>query len=137
MPRAFLSRTSVLATPQDMRGRTRRRFTSTRAGLPRHAAIDDIHRTLGSTLREDAPLFALRLAPGLGFAEDPGTGDSFGMARSRLLAEALWVAFARSAKSAARVMEEIEAYFLQNGIELDRAHLNPWSVDRFEMRLLG
>ena len=41
------------------------------------------------TLKDAVPAFTMRIAGGIGFAEDPGTGESFGQHRCRLLAEAL------------------------------------------------
>ncbi|MGQ7387903.1 T3SS effector HopA1 family protein, partial [Streptococcus suis] len=44
---------------------------------------------LRPTLNADVPLFALKVAPGVGFAEDLGNGESFGSARCALVAAAL------------------------------------------------
>jgi len=41
------------------------------------------------TLKDAVPAFTMQIAGGIGFAEDPGTGESFGQHRCRLLAEAL------------------------------------------------
>jgi hypothetical protein len=43
----------------------------------------------GPHLRDDVPLFTLRLEKGVGLAEDPGTGESFGMNRCRHVADAV------------------------------------------------
>ncbi|KAA9345476.1 T3SS effector HopA1 family protein [Larkinella humicola] len=47
----------------------------------------ELHRN--SALRENVPLFTRQLAPGLGVAEEPDTGTSFGLDRSFQLADAL------------------------------------------------
>jgi hypothetical protein len=39
----------------------------------------EIRKRMQPLLRAEVPLFTLRLAPGLAFAEDPGTQESFGM----------------------------------------------------------
>ena len=41
---------------------------------------------LAAAMREAVPAMTLRLAPGLGFAEDPGGGESYGSHRCRLIA---------------------------------------------------
>lgn len=94
--------------------------------------IAEVYRALAARLRPDVPLFAKRLRPGLGFADDPGSSESFGMSRCRLLAEGLWTAFVRGAESQEAILEQIEMHFLVNGIDLERAYLNPFTVDRYE-----
>src|SRR6185369_10898498 len=54
-----------------------------------------IHRTLESRLRPDPPMFTRRLAPGLGLAEDPQNGMSFGQSRCRLVVQGLRDAYDR------------------------------------------
>jgi len=108
---------------------------------PRHDAVvarlPSIHAALADRLRPDVPLFTWRLAPGLGFAEDPGTDESFGMARCRLLAEALWTAFVRDVRDPPGILAEIGGHFLRNGLHLAAAHLRPWSVDRHRHAMLA
>jgi HopA1 effector protein family len=90
-----------------------------------HAAV--------STLLEDAvPLFTKRLGKGLGFAEDPGTGESFGMSRCRILAEGLWLAFQERRFSAPDRLERVRDHFAASGISLERPHLNFAKVDPYE-----
>ncbi|MFI8454506.1 lanthionine synthetase LanC family protein [Kitasatospora sp. NPDC085464] len=52
--------------------------------------LRSVHRRLAPDLRADPPLLTLRLDHGLGLAEDPGPGTSFGRHRCRLVADALW-----------------------------------------------
>ncbi|MGV9264856.1 lanthionine synthetase LanC family protein [Kitasatospora sp. NPDC003701] len=52
--------------------------------------LRSVHRRLLPDLRADPPMLTLRLDHGLGLAEDPGPGTSFGRHRCRLVAEALW-----------------------------------------------
>ena len=49
--------------------------------------VERVHAGIGAWLNAGTPLFARRLADGLGFAEDPG--DSFGQNRAKILAEAM------------------------------------------------
>ena len=51
--------------------------------------VRELHQSLGPGLDARVPALTLRLAPGLGFAEDPAGGVSFGAHRCRLIAAAL------------------------------------------------
>jgi hypothetical protein len=53
-------------------------------------------------MRPGTPVFTKFLAPGLGLAEDPGQGDSFGQHRCRLLADAMILAYEQGKKAAMR-----------------------------------
>jgi hypothetical protein len=84
-----------------------------------------LHAELGGFLSPRTPVFTAELAPGVGFAEDPGTGESFGEHRCRLLAEALvWSHESGWMDDAARVVA-VEERFARAGIALDAAHLSP------------
>jgi HopA1 effector protein family len=95
------------------------------------ASLHKIHDAVADRLRPDVPLFAKQIMPGLGFAEDPGANESFGMQRCRLLAEGLWAAFVRGAAETPAVVEELKRHFTMNGVDLNRPYLNPWSIDRY------
>jgi hypothetical protein len=90
------------------------------------------HQALNDFLRPPTPLFTRPLAPGLAFAEDPGNGESFGMNRCRILAEALWSASSKSLTREEDRLKEVVAYFGQYGLSLDRSHLNAQSVDFYD-----
>src|SRR5262249_20223137 len=49
--------------------------------------VEAMPREVASALHAATPLFTLTLRPGVGMAEDPGNGESFGMHRCRLTAE--------------------------------------------------
>lgn len=55
--------------------------------------VRDIHQTIRSGLRPETPMFTKPLAEGLGVAEDPNNGQSFGQSRCRIVAQALWSSF--------------------------------------------
>jgi hypothetical protein len=86
------------------------------AGLMR-----ELHAELAGHLSPRTPVFTAALAPGLGFAEDPGTAESFGEHRCRLLADALATEWTDDAEA----MLAVEDRFAQAGIDLDAAHLSP------------
>jgi hypothetical protein len=96
-----------------------------------HAALNGAGT--GKLMAEGTPLFAKPLARGLGFAEDPGNGESFGMSRCRLLAEALWSAWSRGVTDPADRLAEVERWFASHGLSLERPWLNRFSTDFYEL----
>ena len=86
-------------------------------------------------LRPDAPLFTKPLAAGLALAEEPYTGESFGMQRCRILAEAVLTAHARGHRDEASRLEEVERHFAAYGLKLEAPYLNPRSIDQYEFTL--
>jgi hypothetical protein len=97
------------------------------------SALPKVYEAVADLLRPDVPLFTRQLRPGLSFAEDPGGNESFGMSRCRLLAEGLWIAFVEGTHGTEASLDVIERHLLQNGIDLSRPYLNPWSVDRYNL----
>ena len=93
--------------------------------------IAEIHSSLQPLLRPGVPLFTLRLAPGLAFAEDPGTQESFGMCRSRILAQGIWQAHVQGVRDTAERLKVVEQQFQSQGVSLARPWLNPGSADEF------
>ena len=72
-------------------------------------------------LRAETPLFTKRLRDGVGLAEDPANGESFGMHRSRLVAQSILNG------------TTLEAELERNGLSLARPYLRPGSVDLYEV----
>jgi hypothetical protein len=87
--------------------------------------ILELHAEIDGYLSPRTPAFTAELAPGLGFAEDTGTGRSFGEHRCRLLAEALVRSHESGWADDATVLAAVEARFAEAGIDLDAAHLSP------------
>ena len=81
--------------------------------------VERIHAEIGAQLRDGVPLFTLRLARGLGFAEEPGESfgqhRSFGQDRCAILAEAML---------AARTVEQVRRQFESRGLSLEKSWLN-------------
>lgn len=94
--------------------------------------LADVYEGVARHLRPEAPLFAKRLADGLALAEEPYTGESFGMQRCRILAEGILSAHARGLRDEAARLEEVERHFKAYGLTLEAPYLNPRSVDQYE-----
>lgn len=94
-----------------------------------------VYEEVARHLRPDAPLFTRRLADGLALAEEPYTGESFGMQRCRMLAEGILSAHARGLVDEASQLEEVERHFAAYGLQLETPYLNPRSIDQYEFRL--
>lgn len=73
------------------------------------------------------PAFTRRLSSGVGFAEDPGDGESFGLSRCRILAEGMILAHERRSRSLVGRLRVVEECFADRGVSLDRPYLNPGS----------
>jgi hypothetical protein len=89
--------------------------------------VERVHAGLKAWLGAGTPLFARRLAGGLGFAEDPG--DSFGKHCCKILAAAM---AATPGKPVEERLQEVQRQFDQRGLSLERPWLNAGSVDRYE-----
>ena len=79
------------------------------------------------------PLFTKVLQPGIGLAEDPNSGESFGMHRCRLVAEGVVDAWQRNDQSVEGRVRAIAARFEKAGLKLDNPHLGPGAVDLPDM----
>jgi hypothetical protein len=98
--------------------------------------LRETRRSIASHLLTDVPLFARPLADGLGFAEDPGRGQSFGMHRCAALARAICNAAAATSAAAttkgALSTADVEVRLGAEGVSPSFPHLNPGSVDIYE-----
>jgi hypothetical protein len=93
--------------------------------------MSDMHKKIGSELGANVPLFSLYLSPGIGLAEDPGTGESFGMNRCRIVAQGIADAFSKNLHSAEGRLKTVEDRFKAVGLDLQRPHLNPGSSNEY------
>jgi hypothetical protein len=101
------------------------------------SAVEDTYRQISPALNPDTPLFTKTIAPGLGFAEDPGTSESFGTVRCRLLSAALWHAQATGVRSEEEWMNAIEDRFEEAGISLAQPWLKAGSRNEYEFEWEG
>jgi hypothetical protein len=93
----------------------------------------DIPSDVAEQLRKSTPFFSRRFQDGVGLAEDPNTGESFGMHRCRMVAEGVVDAWMRSDQSVEGRLAAITARFAANSCNLDLPHLSPGSVDLQEI----
>jgi hypothetical protein len=75
------------------------------------------------------PAFTMQLAPGLGLAEDPGSGESFGMHRSMVLAQAILAAHQVKAYGRDAQLQVAAEVFASAAIDVERPYLAPGSAD--------
>lgn len=94
--------------------------------------LERIYREVREELPPGEPALTKRLAPGLGLAEDPRDGDSFGMHRCGLLAEAFVAAGEQGIREPAGVLRLIEESFAHAGLDLERPYLGPGSADDYD-----
>jgi HopA1 effector protein family len=92
----------------------------------------DIYQEVREHLKSDTPLFTKQLANGLGLAEDPGNGESFGMSRCRIFAEGLWGAYVQGLQTEQARVQEVVKQFGNNGISLEHPYLSAGSIDHYE-----
>jgi hypothetical protein len=91
----------------------------------------DIHSELQDHLGAETPLFTKHLATGLGLAEEPGNGESFGQNRCRILAEGIWNAYEKGLQTEEERLQEVRQQFERKGLILDFPFLNPHSSDQY------
>jgi hypothetical protein len=93
--------------------------------------VRELRAALGRHLRAATPALTKAVAPGVGVAEDPGGGESFGMHRCALVAEALIRAHERGVDELAGRVGLVEACFDEAGLSLDAPYLSPGSADAY------
>jgi hypothetical protein len=93
----------------------------------------NVYPGLQRYLQRETPLFTRRLAPGLSFAEEPGTGESFGMFRCRVLAEAVWSAYLQGTQDVGVRLQALRQLFTSYGLDFERPYLRTGSVDSYDL----
>lgn len=91
----------------------------------------DIYPQIQEYLKPDTPLFSKPLAPGLGLAEDPENGESFGLNRCRILAEGIWNAYTQGLQTQQARLSEVIKNFSHYEITLAHPYLSPGSIDQY------
>ncbi|WP_217995132.1 T3SS effector HopA1 family protein, partial [Methylogaea oryzae] len=101
------------------------------------ALVAAIAEPLQACLRPETPMFCHALRPGIGLAEEPGTGESFGMHRCRLVAEGVIDAWLAGSQAVDARLEAVRQRFAANGIRLDAPYLNAQSMDLFRNEIFA
>ncbi|MGF1576511.1 MAG: lanthionine synthetase LanC family protein [Cyanophyceae cyanobacterium] len=91
--------------------------------------LEKIYPDIAAYLRPTTPVFTKVLAPGIGLAEDPGNGDSFGLNRCGILADGLIRAYEAGVKSVEEKLQIVENQFIEAGLRLTTPYLNSQSQD--------
>jgi hypothetical protein len=94
-------------------------------------ALGAIFESIRGGLRPEVPLFTKRLASGLGLAEDPCNGLSFGQHRCRLVAGALWFAFEKGETGRDARAAVLADWLGKAGLEPLHPYLDPGSTDTY------
>jgi aminoglycoside phosphotransferase (APT) family kinase protein len=108
--------------------RERDRRDATVLYVPREhcTRVEAILRALPEALRArlgpGVPLFTRPVAPGIGMAESPGGGESFGMQRSRLVAEGIVDAWSAGAEDEESRMHAVRQRFAAAGIDWNQPY---------------
>lgn len=92
------------------------------------------HKQLAEWLKDGTPLFTKEVGPGLGFAEDPTTGESFGQQRCRILATAICHLCEPGHKGGE--LAEIGRQFESEGLSLEFPYRNAGSTGSYEFGLV-
>jgi hypothetical protein len=79
--------------------------------------IKGIHGRLRGKIKPATPLFAKRLADGLGFAEDPRDDNSFGFSRAKIIAGALIRCLVEGRRSSDEIVLSVQQSFEEEGID--------------------
>jgi hypothetical protein len=94
--------------------------------------LKKIHVLIRMNLLPGTPAFTKFLAYGVGLAEDPGDGNSFGMQRCKVLADGLVCAFEQGRSSKDERLEVVVSRFVDEGISVEKPFLNPESNDEYD-----
>jgi hypothetical protein len=91
--------------------------------------LDPVAGELAERLRPGVPMFSKPLLPGLGAADDPGGGESFGQARCHLLARAIIATWRQGSQDPADRRAATLRAFRESGLSIAQPHLASGMVD--------
>lgn len=94
--------------------------------------LADVYAEVSESIEPGIPAFTKPLAPGLGLAEDPGDGQSFGEHRCHLLADALIATHESGVCSLPERTRAVAERFEREGLDLGAVFLNPGSRDEYD-----
>jgi hypothetical protein len=97
------------------------------------AVVGSLLPRLRTYLKDAVPAFTKRLAPGVGVAEDPGGGESFGQSRCKILASGLVRAQQNGDRTSAARLRTVIDHFEEHGISISTPYLNRGSSDAYTL----
>ncbi|WP_447403016.1 lanthionine synthetase LanC family protein (plasmid) [Lysinibacillus sp. fkY74-1] len=97
----------------------------------------EIYPKISIYLKKGVPALTKLLAPGLGLAEEPSKGKSFGVHRCKLLAEGMLLAYEQRKESIDERLQVVEEHFAVEGISLKKPFLNADSRDIYDFNIPG
>ena len=95
--------------------------------------LNKVYADISMYLKPGTPVFTKPLARGVGLAEDPGLGESFGQNRCHLIADAVVRAYEQGKKSAHERLQVAAERFAEENISLTEPFLNPGSQDDYPL----
>jgi hypothetical protein len=108
-------------------------YVSRRDYLPVWEVLSEISSSIFTHIRPQVPALTKEVAPGIGLAESPPDGASFGLHRCRLVAEGL----IHGAHDACRSLEDrygvVNDYLARHGVDAERPYLEPGSSDQYAL----
>jgi HopA1 effector protein family len=90
-----------------------------------HATLEEVAATLTAHLPRHIPALTLELAPGVGLAEDASEGESFGVRRCAVLADAIVMVHANGITQTDAALDAVAERFAEDGVRLDAPYLEP------------
>jgi hypothetical protein len=96
--------------------------------------LQKVYPRVATGLRQGIPALTKSIASGVGLAEDPGQGESFGAHRCQLLAEGMIRAHEQGKKSTKERLQAVADRFAEEGITLETPYLNPGSSDDYSFQ---
>lgn len=109
-----------------------RRYYHVTASIVRDVAV-----MLDEGVREGTPMFTKTLVPGIGMADDPAGGESFGMHRCRLVAAAIVATWQAGSQELEPRMDAIQKHFFDFGCTLDAPYLRPQACNIFDQAIFS
>ena len=95
-------------------------------------ALASLYREIEKDLNDDVPILTKKLMPGLSLAEDPGTGESFGMSRCAIIAEGIKNTYYKGQDTNEEAIYEIVQLLEARGIQINAPYLNASSKDIYD-----
>ena len=92
---------------------------------------EELYAAAEPHLQPRVPALTRSLAPGVGLAEDPGGGQSFGLHRCGLIADGLLRAHERGAETPDERLETVCERMREEGVDPDAPHLSGGSDDDY------